>query len=244
MRARLRAADLLPVGTVGLRSRRLRAALSVLGVAIGIAALVAVLGITRSSQADLLGRIDRLGTNLLTVVNGQTLSGDEATLPEHAGTAIARTGGVQRVTATAELRGVHVYRTDQVPAILTGGLEVRATGPNLLDTLDGQVATGVFLNAGTAQYPVVVLGHDAAVQLGIGRVDPGTRVWLGGHWFTVAGILRPFELTPEIDRAALIGLPIATGLFTFDGHPTRLYVRTDTARTAQVAGISVCVVQF
>jgi putative ABC transport system permease protein len=83
----------------------------------------------------------------------------------------------------------------------------------------------------------VVLGHDAATQLGIDRIDPDTRIWLGGHWFTVAGVLRPFELAPEIDRAALIGLPIAAGYFGFDGHPTRLYVRADTTRTSLVAGM-------
>ncbi|MBC6461958.1 ABC transporter permease [Actinomadura sp. HBU206391] len=235
MISRVRAADLLPLATIGMRSRPLRAALSTLGIAIGIAAIIGVLGITRSSQADLLASIDRLGTNLLTVVNGHTVSGDEATLPEHAATGVARTDGVQRVTATAELSEVRVYRTDRVPAYRTGGLDVRATEPTLPDTLDGQVATGVFLNAATARYPVVVLGHDAASQLGIGRVGAGTRVWLGGRWFTVAGVLRPFELTPEIDRAALIGLPAAAEYFGFDGHPTRLYVRAATDRTALVA---------
>jgi putative ABC transport system permease protein len=235
MISRLRAADLLPLATIGMRSRPLRAALSTLGIAIGIAAIVGVLGITRSSQADLLARIDRLGTNLLTVVNGKTISGEEAQLPEHAATGIARTDGVQRVTATAGLARVKVFRTDRIPAYRTGGIEVRATDPSLLDTLDGHVATGVFLNAATTRYPVVALGHDAASQLGIKRVDAGTRVWLGGHWFTVACVLRPFELTPEIDRAALIGLPVAADYFGFDGHPTRIYVRADTARTPQVA---------
>jgi putative ABC transport system permease protein len=235
MISRIRAADLLPLATIGMRSRPLRAALSTLGIAIGIAAIVGILGITRSSQADLLARIDRLGTNLLTVANGQQLTGEEAQLPEQAATGIARTDGVQRVTATAGLARVKVFRTDQIPGYRTGGVEVRATEPSLLDTLDGHVATGVFLNEATTRYPVVVLGHDAASVLGIDRVDPGTRVWLGGHWFTVAGVLRPCELAPEIDRAALIGLPVAADYFGYDGHPTRLYVRADTDRTALVA---------
>jgi putative ABC transport system permease protein len=237
MNSRVRAADVLPLATTGMRSRPLRAALSTLGIAIGIAAIVGVLGITRSSQADLLARIDRLGTNLLTVVNGHDIAGDEAQLPEHAATGIARTDGVMRVTATAAVPGVQVFRTDRVPAYRTGGLEVRATEPTLLKTLDGRVATGVFLNEATARYPVVVLGHDAATTLGIDRVDAGTRIWLGEHWFTVAGVLRPFELAPEVDRAALIGLPVAAQYFGFDGHPTRLYVRADTTRTALVASM-------
>jgi len=237
MISRVRAADLLPLAVLSMRGRPLRAALSTLGIAIGIAAIVGVLGITRSSQADLLARIDRLGTNLLTVADGHSVGGEEVPLPEHAATGIARTGGVRRVTATAGLARVAVFRTDRIPAYRTGGIDVRATDPSLLGTLDGQVATGVFLNEATSRYPVVVLGHDAATQLGIDRVDAGTRVWLGGHWFTVAGVLQPFELAPEIDRAALIGRPVAAEYFGFDGHPTRLYVRTDTARTALVAGM-------
>jgi putative ABC transport system permease protein len=237
MISRVRAADLFSLATIGMRSRPMRAALSTLGIAIGIAAIIGVLGITRSSQADLLARIDRLGTNLLTVVNGHKAGGEEAALPQTAATGIARTAGVQRVTATAALARVQVFRTDRVPAYRTGGIEVRATEPSLLDTLDGQVDTGVFLNEATARYPVVVLGHEAATQLGINIVGPGTRVWLGDHWFTVAGIMRPFELAPEIDHAALIGLPVAAGYFGFDGHPTRLYVRADTTRTALVASM-------
>ena len=133
MKSRLRLADLLPVSTVGLRTRPGRAALSVLGVALGIAAMVSVLGITRSSQADLLARIDRLGTNLLTVSSGETLSGAESQLPATAGTAAARTDGVMAAASTAELAELRVYRTDRIPANRTGGLTVRAcdAGPDV-----------------------------------------------------------------------------------------------------------------
>jgi putative ABC transport system permease protein len=233
----IRPADLLPIGTVGLRSRRLRAALSVLGVAIGIAAIVAVLGITRSSQADLVARIDRLGTNLLTVVNGRTLGGDEAQLPATAAATIGRTDGVWRVAPTSELASVKVFRTDRVPAYRTGALDARAADPSLLSTLDGHLVTGVFITEATGRYPTVVLGHDAARQLGVSRLDGATRIWLGGHWFTVIGILQPFELAPEIDRSALIGFPVAAELFGYDGHPSRIYVRADTVRTVQVADL-------
>jgi putative ABC transport system permease protein len=235
--SRLRLADLIPLAGVGLRVRRLRAALSVLGVAIGIAAIVAVLGITRSSQSDLLARIDRLGTNLLTVANGRSLGGDEAELPGTAAATIGRTDGVLRVAATAELPGVRVYRTDRVPGYRTGGITARACDPALLSTLDGQLAHGGFLDAATARYPVTVLGHGAAVQLGIARVDPGTRIWLGGQWFHVIGILHPFELTPEIDTSALIGFPMAERHLGHAVPPTRVYLRTDPERTGTVAPV-------
>jgi putative ABC transport system permease protein len=233
--SRLRAADLLPVGTVGLRTRRVRAVLSVLGVAIGIAALVSVLGVTRSSQADLLARIDRLGTNLLTVVNGHTFGGQEAQLPVTAAATVGRTDGVLATAATTDLAQVPVYRSDRIPAYRSGGLGTRACDPDLLSTLDGQLAHGVFLNPATARYPVTVLGSAAAQGLGIADLAGSPRVWLGGRWFTVIGILRPLELAPEIDRSALVGFPVAARDFGYDGHPTRIYVRAATDRTAEVA---------
>ncbi len=233
--SRLRLADLIPVATIGLRTRPGRAALSVLGVAIGIAAVVAVLGITRSSQAYVLARIDLLGTNLLTVVNGRTVGGDEAQLPATATTSIARTEGVLSTAPTAELAGVALFRTDRVPAYETGGLAVRACDMTLLSTLDARLAHGTFLNEATAQYPAVVLGYEAARGLGIADLSGDPRIWLGGRWYAVIGILRPIELAPEVDRSALIGFSVAAQEFGYDGHPSRIYVRAETNQTATVA---------
>ncbi|MFL6144223.1 MAG: ABC transporter permease [Labedaea sp.] len=235
--SRLRTADLLPVGTIGLRSRRMRAVLSLLGVAIGIAALVAVLGITRSSQGDLLAKIDALGTNLLTVTAGNGNAGPEVALPATAGSMIPGTDGVRGATATSELTGQHVYRSDQVESFRHAGTIVRATDPTLLSTLDGRLLHGTFLNEATNRYPTTVLGYTAAHSLGIADLDGNPRVWLGGRWYSVIGILAPFELAPEIDHSALIGAPIATEDFGYDGHPTRIYVRTDPDRTAATASL-------
>jgi len=236
MRSRLRLADLLPVSTVGLRSRPGRAALSVLGVAIGIAALVAVLGVTRSSQADVLARIDRVGTNLLTVANGKTVRGAEAELPVTAGPAVTRTSGVLSAAATATLP-VRIYRTDRIPSGRTGGLSVRVTDPGLLTTLDGRLLHGRFLDAALARYPAVVLGHYAATALGIRDVTDRPRVYLGGRWYTVVGVLAPVDLAPELDTAGLIGAPVATADFGYRGNPTRIFVRARTERTEEVAGL-------
>ncbi len=234
--SRLRAGDLMPVGTLGLRTRRLRTVLSVVGIAVGVAALTAVLGITRSSEADLLARVDRLGTNLLTVVNGRALSGDEVPLPATAAASIGRTDGVLATAPTAVMTGVGAYRTDRVPAYRGGSMTVRATDPSLLSTLDGQLARGTFLNDATARYPVAVLGYNAATALGVSDVD-GERIWVGGHWYTVAGILEPVELASEIDWSVLVGFPVAASDFGYDGHPSRIYVRAQTQRTAEVAGL-------
>ena len=235
--SRLRIADLLPLATVGLRTRPGRAALSVLGVAIGIAAMIGVLGITRSSQAEVLAQIDRLGTNLLTVVNGRTFGGTEAELPSTATTSIQRTQDVLAASATAELPGIAVYRNDRIPRHQSGGLEVRATDTALMSTLDAIMAQGTFLNEATAAYPAVVLGHEAARGLGIAALTAewDQRVWLGDGWFTVIGILRPIELAPEIDRSALIGFEVARRELGYAGNPSRIYVRAVTAHTPVVA---------
>src|SRR5438876_11921217 len=115
---RLGPKDGLRVASVGLRARPLRAALSALGIAIGTAAIVAVLGLSSSSQAGLLAEIDRLGTNLLTVTNGQTLFGDTAELPYAAPGMIARIGPVTRVQETGAT-GASVYRSPLIPSINT-----------------------------------------------------------------------------------------------------------------------------
>ncbi len=236
-RSRLRPGDLLPVGTVGLRARPLRAALSALGVAIGIAAIVAVLAITRSSQADLLAQIDQLGTNLLTVTNGHSLQGQEAELPTQASGMLGRIEGVRQVAATAQLNGVNLYRSDKIPPGQTGALAVRACDPALLATLDGRVRHGGFLNPATARYPAVVLGYQAARTLGIATLDQPTRVWLGGHWFAVVGIMDPFPLAPELDRSALVGFQVAARLLDYQDHPSRIYVRTSTEQTTAVSDL-------
>ena len=108
---RLRITDLARVASVGLRTRKLRAALSATGIAIGVAAIVAVLGLSASSQAGLLAEIDRLGTNLLTVSNGQTLTGDTAELPKPAPSMIRRIGPVSAVESVGALSKIYAYRS-------------------------------------------------------------------------------------------------------------------------------------
>ncbi|HEX2037947.1 MAG TPA: ABC transporter permease [Chloroflexota bacterium] len=234
LHSHLRPADVLRLAGVGLRARRLRVALAALGICIGIASMMSVLGITRSSQADLLAQLDRLGTNLLTVENGRTLGGEAARLPQTAPGMIARIPPVQQVAATAALPGLTVRRSDRIPASRSGGLSVRATDTNLLTALGSTVHRGTDLNAATANYPATVLGFGAAQTLGIATLDVPVQVWLGERWFRVVGILAPLPLAPEIDRAALIGFPIAQQLFGFDGSPTKIYVRTDPQQVIPV----------
>jgi putative ABC transport system permease protein len=233
---RLTLADLARVASVGLRTRRLRAGLSALGIAIGVAAIVAVLGLSSSSSAGLLAEIDRLGTNLLTVTNGQTLFGQTAELPLAAPGMIARIGPVQQVQETGST-SANVYRSPFIPAINTNALSVQAASLGLPATVGTSIATGRYLNAATARLPVAVLGAAAAQRLGIDRIYPGERIWLGGMWFYLAGILKPAVLAPEIDDSVLVGFPAAQRWLGLDGHPTTIYVRSITSQTAAVHSV-------
>jgi putative ABC transport system permease protein len=234
--SRLRPADLARVSTVGLRTRVLRAALSALGIAIGVGAMVAVLGLSASSQAGLLAEIDRLGTNLLTVTAGQSLNGKTAELPLTAASMIARVGPVEQVAETGQI-SASVYRSPLIPTTENGSLTVDAASTNLLPAVGTTLAQGRFLNAATSTEPAAVLGASAAEQLGIDRITPGERVWLGGQWFYVVGILKPAVLAPEVDTSVLVGFKAASRYLGFDGHPGEIYVRADTNQVAAVQGV-------
>ena len=220
----------------GLGARKLRTALSCLGIAIGIAAAVAVLGISASSRANLLAQLGAEG-NLLTVGAGQAFDGSPAPLPLTAEPMIARIPPVESVTAIGYVPGATVRRTAAVPAVDSGGISVLAAQPGLLATLGGSVAAGTFLNAATARYPAVVLGAVAARTLGIGRVRADTQVYLAGRYYTVIGILRPVPLAPDIDEAALVGFPVADSLLGLGGHPTEIYLRALPDQVQPVASV-------
>ncbi|HKD34163.1 MAG TPA: ABC transporter permease [Gaiellaceae bacterium] len=233
---RLGLPDLARVAGVGLRTRRVRAALSALGIGIGVAAIVAVLGLSASSQAGLLAEIDRLGTNLLTVTNGQTLFGQAAELPLAAPGMIRRIGPVTQVQYTGST-SANVYRSSYIPTVNTNGLAVEAASIGLPHAVGTSLAHGRYLNAATVREPVAVLGAQAAGLLGIDRIYPGERIWLGGMWFYLAGILNSAALAPEIDNSVLVGFRAAERWLHFDGHPTTIYVRSDTSQTAAVDSV-------
>jgi putative ABC transport system permease protein len=229
--ARLRLGDLAGLASIGLRTRKLRASLSALGIAIGVAAIVAVLGLAASSQAQLLAEIAKLGTNLLTVTNGQTLSGQTAELPDAALGMVGRLPGATAVQYTGAV-SADVYRSPLIPAIDTSGLSVEAASLGLPAEVGTSVAQGSYLNAATATEPVAVLGYEAAQLLGIDRIWPGMRIWVGGQWFSVVGILNSATLAQQLDTSVLVGFPAAEKYLGFDGHPSELYIRTVNTQAA------------
>jgi putative ABC transport system permease protein len=222
------------LASVGLRTRKLRASLSALGIAIGVAAITAVLGLSASSQAGLLAEIARLGTNLLTVQNGQTLTGGTAELPVTAPAMITRLPGVTQVQDTGTVNNVNAFRSPLIPATDTSALTVDATSLGLPATVGTSVAQGSYLNRATAGEPVAVLGAAAAQRLGIDKILPGERIWAGGMWFYLTGILKPAVLTPEVDSSVLVGYPAAQKYLHFNGHPTTIYLRAASAAVTRV----------
>jgi putative ABC transport system permease protein len=230
--ARLRVSDLAGLASIGLRTRKLRASLSALGIAIGVAAIVAVLGLASSSQAQLLNEIARLGTNLLTATNGQTVSGQSAELPDASPGMVARLPGVTAVQYTGTVSNVNAYRSPLIPSYDTGSLSVTAASLGLPAAVGTSVGQGSYLNAATAKEPVAVLGYEAAQLLGIDRIWPGMRIWIGGQWFSVVGILSSATLAQQLDTSILVGFPAAEKYLGFDGHPSELYVRTVNTQAA------------
>ena len=242
----MRLSDQMRVAGVRIRARRLRAALSALGIAIGTAAIVAVLGLSASSQAGLLAEIDQLGTNLLTANTGQSFSGGPAQLPVAAPQRISHLPDVEHVAHAGAIENANVYRSPLIPVVDTNALRVRAASLNLPEVLGTSVAQGRWLNPATEREPVTVLGALAAQRLGIDRVYPGQRIWLKNQWFYVAGILAPATLSADIDTSALIGYPAAERYLSYAtveagkavaGPPTTVYVRARTDKVDAVQGV-------
>lgn len=234
LRSKLLGHDLLRLGTAGLRARPARAILSALGIAIGIAAMIAVVGISASSQAKLNEQLASLGTNLLTAQAGKNFFGDQTKLPPDTVAKVGLIDGVDKASSIAAL-DVPVYRSRLSDPDATGGIGAMVADLGLLHVTGGKLASGRWLDNATGRYPTVVLGSKAAERLGI--VTPGTQIWLGGTGFIVIGILNPVPLAPELDTGAMIGKQIAAKLFGFAGNPTTLYERSTDERVDDVRSL-------
>ena len=130
-----------------------------------------------------------------------------------------------------------VRRTDHVDEAVTGGIRVVAADQDVLAAVSGELADGRFLDDASERLPTVVLGAAAAERLGVTDADAGIRVWLGGEWFAVIGILEPAPLAPDLDSAAIIGYPVAEELFATTRSPSTLYVRTDAEQVDAVRAV-------
>ncbi|MEU3216339.1 ABC transporter permease [Streptomyces sp. NPDC058770] len=232
--SRLPLSDIVRVGAFGLRARRARVVLSALGIAIGIATMVAVVGLSESSRADLMARLDRLGTNLLTAEAGKDAMGQAVKLPKNAVAMVERVGPVLHATATADV-DARIRRSDVVPEERTAGVTAQAARLDLLSTLGGEVDKGAWLDPAGERLPTTVLGAVAAERLGITRT--GETIMMNDIRVVVVGILKPLELVPTLDRVAMVGFPAAERHFGFDGHPTTIFERSTDASVEDVRAV-------
>lgn len=235
--ARMSVRDLVRVGGAGLRARPTRVFLSALGIAIGIAAMVAVVGISASSRARLDQTLSKLGTNLLTVAPGTSMTGGDARLPVEAVGMITRIGPVESASSIGRIPAAKVYRNNHIPTAETNAIGTYATALDLPATTGVTMADGQWLTAATARYPAVVLGATTAERLGITRARPDIQVLVGGQQCTIVGILNPAQLAPELDTAVLLGPEAAKQYLGFDGHPTTIYARTRDDAVGQVRDV-------
>ena len=235
--SRIHLSDLVRTATVGIRSRKMRAGLSAIGIMIGIASIVGILGLSESSKSELLARLDRLGTNLLTVEPDGGFGRGDGNLPADAASMISRIAPVDATSMVSLVEGVNVYRNDLIPEGKTGGISVQAVDSKLLDVLAGSLADGVWFDDAKSGFPTVVLGSVAAERLGIREVTGVQPLWLGEQWFIVIGVLTTFELAPDLDRAALVGHSAAETFLDHENLPTRVVVRVDPRRIDQVTTV-------
>jgi putative ABC transport system permease protein len=224
-RPRLPPRELLGTALQAFRTRRLRAALSALGIAIGIGAMVAVVGVSASSEANLLAEINALGTNLLTVAPGQSFTGQQQVLPDTAVPMIGHMHDVLSDAAVYQVSNTNVYRTPLVPSAQTGGIGVDAAGENLPQVMGTQMLSGHFLRAVANRYPEAVLGYLAAQVLQITQIGGNVMVYLGNTWFNVIGIMSSATLDSSLDSEVFISLPVAERLFKVQPNPREIYVR-------------------
>ncbi len=231
---RLAFSDLLLLGLSRLRTRPMRAALSALGISIGIATMIVVTGIPASSQQAVLDELATLGPDLLKAAAVPNQGSEiPAGMPKESIGMARRIPPVQAVSGVANVHA-SVRRTDKIDGnSASSGITVLAGTPNLLELLGAKVYSGKFLSEATDKFPTVVLGAKAATWLGITELPPGRpapRILLNDTWFSVIGVLARSPLAPDVEQSVLVGWDAANTNLGFDGRPSVVYVRaTDTA---------------
>ncbi|HJO79013.1 MAG TPA: ABC transporter permease [Acidimicrobiales bacterium] len=222
--------ELAGVALGGLRARKVRTALIMLGPILGVAAIVSAIGINESSKGHLKAVLSDLGTDLI-VANAQgSLGGfgSDPRIPEDAAARVTRLPDVESVTGTLQMADIvtlpfeeaeDFYRAFPVPVI--------ATDLNLPETLEVPLASGRFLNdfdVSTAAR-VVVIGRDLADEYGYLRGEART-IQLNGTDYGVIGVLDYVLLEPSMDSAVFLTFANAEADLGMDSRdPSRLYIR-------------------
>jgi putative ABC transport system permease protein len=188
---------------LGPRTRPTRAALSAVGIAIGIAALVAVIGIPASLTAQVQAEFESWGANVIEVYPGSDRrSGEKIPLPETAPAMVERIWPVRTSLTLRSVPDVGVYRNDKMMAGETGGLTAMVAEGDLLGTLNGHLAEGRWFDEASTRLPTTVIGAKVSERL---RVGLGGRVWIGQSWWAVIGVLERLPLySSQLDNVAFL----------------------------------------
>ena len=236
MKQRLKIKDLFFVALYGVRARRGRAALTSIGIGIGIAAIVAVTGISASGRADLLATLESLGTNLIKASPQAGFFGTQEKLPDGVVGMVERIGPVEEVTSTTQTALI-VRRSDFISQFEGGGISTIVTSPELLQVVGGNLIEGRFIQDGLSNIPVTVLGSVTASRLGINTLETPIKILIGDEWFGVVGILDELKIHPDLDRSVFIGYGVAKTLFDIDKEPTTIYVRANPSYIEDVVEV-------
>ena len=194
-RSRLRPGDLLDEMLAGVFARPVRALLTTLGTVLGLASLIATLGLSRTAGSQIIDQFDELtASQVMVTARGNGRGGQTGSLPWNVEDRLDRLNGVVASGAVADVINPGSVRT--VPVIdLTGRYDhvvpVLAASSGVLDAVRGHVAVGRWFDAGHVRRgdPVAVIGADLAADLGIRRLEVQPGLYVGDHYFTVIGIV-------------------------------------------------------
>ena len=223
---KLRTRDLFFVAVYGVKARKGRAALTSIGIGIGIAAIVAVSGIAASGSADLLSTLESLGTNLVKASPQAGFFGTQEELPEGVIGMVERIGPVEEVTSTTQT-DLLVRRSNFISEFEGGGISTIITSSELLNVIGGNLSEGRFITDGLSDLPVTVLGNVTAKRLGITNLSKPTKILIDDEWFGVIGIVEELKIHPDLDRSVFIGYGAAKKLFDINEEPTTIYLRAN-----------------
>jgi putative ABC transport system permease protein len=236
--------DLVSVAIGGLLARKVRTLLLLMGPVIGVAAIVAAVGLTDSAKGDLKRKVAQLGTNLITATAASSFGSQKPKLPADAVKRAEQVDTVEKVSAVVQLTDITVspyekarkkYETTPIPVL--------AADTRLPYVLEVPMVSGRWISRADAQLASrsVVIGSGLANEIGYLPGENRT-IDLAGRQYGVIGILGKVELDPTLDNAAFIPFAAADDDFVKeDIKPTKLYVRSadgteqataDTLRTA------------
>ncbi|MEX0846306.1 MAG: ABC transporter permease [Ilumatobacteraceae bacterium] len=246
-RPRLRIVDLIDETLAGVFARPARAALTTLGTVLGIASLVATLGISRTAGNQIVGRFDELAATQVTVKartsgGGSSSSGSSrrAPLPWNVEPRLDRLNGVVAAGAVAEVSSPGSVRTAPLrdPENITEQLvPVYAASVGFLDAVRGEIVNGRWFDQGHVDRVdrVVIIGTDVADQFGITRLDAQPGIFIGDQLFTVIGILSEAPRDEGLVGSIIVPYTVAQERFATT-TPERVVIETDIGAAQLIAG--------